>query len=78
MNERDHRITLRQIDEYIGHAQDLCAGRSAADIEADWRLALAFERAMEVIGEAVKRLPDDLKLRYPRFRGALLLACVIS
>lgn len=66
MNERDHRITLRQIDEYIEHAQVLCAGKSAAQIEADWRLALAFERAMEVIGEAVKRLPEDLKMRYPQ------------
>jgi uncharacterized protein with HEPN domain len=66
MSERDHRITLRQISEYIEHAQVLCAGKSAAEIEEDWRVALAFERAMEVIGEAVKRLPEDLKTRYPQ------------
>jgi len=66
MSERDHRVTLRQINEYVQHAQALCAGKSAQQIEADWREALAFERVMEVLGEAVKRLPEELKQRYPQ------------
>ena len=66
MSSRDHRITLRQIIEYVQHAQALCAEKSAAQIEASWRDALAFERTMEVLGEAVKRLPEDLTRRYPQ------------
>ncbi len=66
MSKRDQRVTLRQIVEYVLHAQALCAEKSAAQIEANWRDALAFERAMEVIGEAVKRLPEELTRRYPQ------------
>jgi uncharacterized protein with HEPN domain len=66
MSKRDHRVTLRQIVEYVQHAQALCADKSAQQIEADWRQALAFERVMEVLGEAVKRLPEDIKQRYPQ------------
>jgi len=32
---------------------------------ADETLQRAFVRSLEIIGEAVKKLPDDLKLRYP-------------
>ncbi|MGH9625587.1 MAG: HepT-like ribonuclease domain-containing protein [Bryobacteraceae bacterium] len=66
MSKRDHRVTLRQIIEYVQHAQALCAGKTAAQIEANWPDALAFERTMEVLGEAVKRLPEDLVRRYPQ------------
>lgn len=66
MSKRDHRVTLRQIIEYVQRAQELCASKSAAQIEANWRDALAFERTMEVLGEAVKRLPEELTLRYPQ------------
>ena len=31
----------------------------------DETLKRAFVRSIEIIGEAVKRLPDDLKLKYP-------------
>jgi uncharacterized protein with HEPN domain len=64
MSKRDHRVTLRQIIEYVQRAQALCANKSAVQIQADWRDALAFERVMEVLGEAVKRLPDELIRRY--------------
>ena len=32
---------------------------------ADETLQRAFVRSLEIIGEAVKNLPDDLKVRYP-------------
>lgn len=66
MSRRDQRITLRQIIEYVQHAQALCAEKTAAQIESSWRDALAFERTMEVLGEAVKRLPEELTRRYPQ------------
>ena len=57
MSKRDHRVTLRQIIEYVQHAQALCANKSAAQIEASWRDALAFERAMEVLGGGSQAAP---------------------
>jgi uncharacterized protein with HEPN domain len=31
----------------------------------DWQKRAAFERVMEILGEAVKRLPPELTARYP-------------
>ena len=65
MSKRDIHATLSQIAEHARHAQDLCAGRTPADLLADWKSSLALERALEIIGEAVKRLPAELCAAYP-------------
>ncbi len=59
MSKHDVRVTLCQIAEYARRAQQLCLQRSLEELKQDWRDAFAFERLMEVLGEAVKRLPDD-------------------
>ncbi|HXV21719.1 MAG TPA: DUF86 domain-containing protein [Desulfuromonadales bacterium] len=38
---------------------------SQGEFLADETLQRAFVRSLEIIGEAVKNLPDDLKARYP-------------
>ena len=35
------------------------------EFRSDWRRQMLGERLVEVLGEAVKRLPDDLRERYP-------------
>lgn len=51
-----------------------CAPRlPSRQLVADWRTALAFERIMEVLGEAVKRLPADLRARYPAVPWKLVI-----
>lgn len=65
MSKHDPKVTLRQIAEYALRAQELCTQCDLAMITADWQKRLAFERVMEVLGEAVKRLPVELTTRYP-------------
>ena len=65
MSRHDPKVTLRQIADYTRRAQELCTQNELPTILADWHKRLAFERVMEVLGEAVKRLPPDLCGRYP-------------
>ena len=65
MSKHDPRVSLRQIDDYARQAQSICAGRTLRDLLADRQALLAFERALEILGEAVKRLPTELRDRYP-------------
>lgn len=64
MSKHDYRVTLRQIEEYAGRAQEICAGKALDELVGDWQATLALERALEILGEAVKRLPNDLRNRY--------------
>ena len=64
MSKHDHRVTLRQIEEFAGRAQEICAGKTLDELLGDWQAKLALERALEILGEAVKRLPDDLRNRH--------------
>ena len=65
MSKHDPKVTLRQIADYARDAQAICAGKTLPALLADRQAVLAFERALEVLGEAVKRLPPDLRDRYP-------------
>jgi len=65
MSRHDPKVTLRQMADYARRAQELCAQNELPAILTDWQKRAAFERVMEVIGEAVKRLPPDLCQRYP-------------
>ncbi|HVS80555.1 MAG TPA: HepT-like ribonuclease domain-containing protein [Pyrinomonadaceae bacterium] len=65
MTKRDSLATLSQIAEHARHAQELCASQTPAELEADWKSSLALERALEILGEAVKRLPAELCAAYP-------------
>lgn len=64
MSKRDTKVTLLQILEQGQRAQELCSA-TLPQIMSDWQKCAAFERVMEVLGEAVKRLPSDLTARYP-------------
>lgn len=65
MSVHDPRITLRQIKEAAERAQIICSERTLEELRNDWQAAAALERFIEIAGEAVKRLPLDLRDRYP-------------
>ncbi len=58
-------MTLRQVADHARRAQELCVQNTLVEISADWLKRTAFERIMEVLGEAVKRLPLELTAQYP-------------
>jgi uncharacterized protein with HEPN domain len=54
MSRHDPKVTLRQVADNARRAQELCKANSLAEILSDWQKRAAFERVMEVLGEAVK------------------------
>ena len=59
-------MTLRQIVEVCDRALELRRETTWEAFRAGWRQQMLAERLVEVIGEAVKRLPEDLRGRYPQ------------
>jgi uncharacterized protein with HEPN domain len=64
MSAHDPQATLRQIQDAARHAQTICSGKSLDALLNDWQASAALERFIEIIGEAVKRLPTELRDRY--------------
>ena len=62
---RDYRVYLDDILEAIEKIQRYTAELSKEDLAADERTFDAVVRNLEVIGEAVKRLPHELRAREP-------------
>src|SRR2546426_17620 len=77
MSKRDARTTLRQIAAHARHAQELCADKTLAELLADWKSVLALERALEILGEAVKPFPLSCARPTLPYRGGSLRACEI-
>ncbi len=56
---------LTDIVEAITHIRDEMADVPLDIFEGDWRRRWLVERGVEIISEASRRLPDDLKVRHP-------------
>src|SRR5690242_15628443 len=56
---------LRDIAHHIGLAAQFTAGFDYEAFVADPRTVYAVTRCLEIISEASRRLPDDLKARHP-------------
>jgi uncharacterized protein with HEPN domain len=55
---------LRDIADAIDKAAAFTGGMSFDDFVADPKTVYATVRALEIIGEATKRLPEDVRARY--------------
>ena len=59
MSKFDPAVTLPQTIEFIKEAQALVAGLTMEQLLADPIKLRAFERVMELVGESLKRVPQD-------------------
>jgi uncharacterized protein with HEPN domain len=57
--------SLRDIEQHINLATQFTAGLDYDAFRDDTRTLYAVTRCLEIISEASRRLPDDLKARHP-------------
>ena len=62
---RDPKVYLEDILEAIRKIREFARGMSAAARSKDAKTLDAVIRNLEVIGEAVKRLPEEVRSRQP-------------
>ena len=54
----DH--VIHDILEAIGRVEEITQGKSLAEFEASWQLRWLVQRAIEIISEASRAIPDEL------------------
>lgn len=62
---KDALVYIDDILDAMDKAEAFVAGMDYGQFEEDIRTTFAVIRALEIIGEAVKRLPADFRTRYP-------------
>lgn len=62
---RDYSVFLEDILEAIGRIRRYTAGYSFDDFTKDDKTRDAVVRNLEIIGEAVKHLPEEVRLKHP-------------
>ncbi len=65
MTERDIADYLQDIFDAADAAIGFVEGMSFEEFEADTKTIYAVTRAIQIIGEAVKKIPDSVKAKYP-------------
>jgi uncharacterized protein with HEPN domain len=61
----DLLAALKDMEHHIHLAQEFLAGSDLQQFSTDLRANYAVTRCLEIISEASRRLPDDLKAQYP-------------
>ncbi len=60
MADRKVRPVLAEILEAIEGIETHTAGKSLENFERDWLLRLGIQRALEIVSEACRHIPDEL------------------
>ena len=63
--ERKVSHVVHDLVETIERVQGKIAGKTFADFENDWELKFIVQRGIEIISEASRRIPDELRATRP-------------
>jgi uncharacterized protein with HEPN domain len=66
VKKRDLRDYLQDIIDAIAEVREFVEGTSFEDFSKDKKTINAVIRSLEVIGEGAKKVPEDLRRKYPR------------
>ena len=61
-------LAIHDILETIERVQSKVASKTFAEFEADWEFRFVVQRAIEIISEATRRIPVELKAVRPEIR----------
>ena len=61
MKKRNSKLFLKDIVDAMGHIEEFIEGMTLDELEADEKTSSAVIRKFEVIGEAVKNIPNKVK-----------------
>jgi uncharacterized protein with HEPN domain len=65
MPDKDWRILVSDMIEYSRHARDHSADMDETSFSGDLKTIHAVTRCIEIIGEAARAVPDDVRARAP-------------
>ena len=65
MNQRAIGDYLQDILDAVNAAIEFVEGMTFAEFEGDKKTSFAATRAIQIIGEAAKKIPDSIKAQYP-------------
>jgi uncharacterized protein with HEPN domain len=66
MNSRSAILRLLDIIEAIERVKTVLTDLSLEAFETDWQRQWVVERGVEIISEASRHLPDEIKTRHPK------------
>jgi uncharacterized protein with HEPN domain len=62
---RKNAPVLDEMLKAIDGIEAAVAGKTFAEFQSDWLLKHGVQRGLEIISEASRRLPQDMKARHP-------------
>ncbi len=76
--KRDYRDYLQDLLTAIDDSAEVTKDMAFDVFARDRKTINAVVRSLEVLGEAAKRIPDDLRPKHPLFRGSTWQKCATS
>ena len=65
MSDKDYKDYINDIIDSINYIKDFTNSINFEEFQKDIKTQFAVIRCFEVIGEAVKRIPEDFRKKYP-------------
>ena len=65
---REYSLYLKDILEAMASIEKFVAGMEFEDFKNDDRTSSAVIRKFEIIGEAIKHIPDEIRNKYPQIK----------